>query len=72
VRDSLIDEESWTKAPERFTWRELMERWNQADPDRRYTSESQFSRDFRRGGNAVVSPYNDYELGSLPLKLTIP
>ena len=72
VRVSLIDEESRAKSPERFTWRELMERWNQADPDRRYTSESQFSRDFRRGGNAVVSPYDDYELGSPALKVTIP
>jgi hypothetical protein len=72
VRSSFADGGSRATAPERFNWSELMERWNRENPGRRYSSQSQFSRDFRRGGNAVVSPYDQYELGWPNLKLSIP
>lgn len=72
LRDELPNEEGQGKALKRLPWAELMERWNRANPKQRYSSESQFSRDFRRGGRAVADPYDAQEADWPPLKLSIP
>jgi hypothetical protein len=72
LRAQSPGEEGQKQASERLTWSELMEHWNQQNPEHRYSSESQFSRDFRRGRRAVTDPYDAEGPGWPPLKLSIP
>jgi hypothetical protein len=57
LRGSLPDEGGREEESTRLSWSELMERWNRAHPEQKYSSESQFSRDFRRGRRAVDEPF---------------
>jgi hypothetical protein len=72
LRDELHSEAGRGKARERPSWSELMESWNWANPKHRYSSESQFSRDFQRGAHAVTDPYYEEVPDWPPLKLSIP
>jgi len=70
LRASLSDD----GAPRRLSWRWLMERWNssvQARQEWRYTNENQFSRDYQRGGQAVIIQYGRWDM-YMPQKLSIP
>jgi hypothetical protein len=44
--------------PPRLSWRILMQRWNNANPEEAYEDERHFHRDFYRTANAVVHPYD--------------
>lgn len=44
-------------ASQKLSWRNLMDWWNEANPDQAYEDERHFHRDFRRTANAVVRPY---------------
>jgi hypothetical protein len=74
LRASMNTGEGSNETPRRAPWRELMELWNSSDrarPECRYSNENQFSRDFRRGGRAVVDAYGGTG-PFLPQKLSIP
>ncbi len=65
VRGSMARAEGSTGLEERLHWQKLMVRWNKANSSRSswtYRHPSKFRRDYRRGGRAVVEPYDHYDL----------
>lgn len=63
--------EDQDEAVEERSWHELMEHWNQANPDQKYLRESRFRRDFHRGARAILSPYDASDLWR-PGRLSVP
>jgi hypothetical protein len=67
-------QDGWTPQ-ERRSWRVLMERYNQANPDSAYQDERQFYRDFYRVAHAIVRPYDVDEVTNRTLdslRISIP
>lgn len=50
--------------PPRVSWRRLMDRWNEANPEDPYSDERHLHRDFYRTAEAVVRPYEAARLGT--------
>ncbi len=53
-------------APPRLSWRILMQRWNNANPEEAYDDERHFHRDFHRTASTVVRPYDASSLIGQP------
>jgi len=65
LKASMVRMEDSTKLGKGLSWSKLMMRWNKANASRSswtYRHASKFRRDYRRGGRAVVEPYDHYDL----------
>ncbi len=65
LKASMVRTEDSTKLGKGLSWSKLMMRWNKANASRSswtYRHASKFRRDYRRGGSAVVEPYDHFEL----------
>jgi hypothetical protein len=69
-RKSLQDS-SQGEVPNEVSWSTVMERWNHNNPAQAYKTKSKFRRDFHRGAQAVIHPYDETGLFS-DLTLSIP
>jgi hypothetical protein len=57
LKDLVTSDPVEATAPPRTSWRKLMNRWNEANPEDLYEDERHFHRDFYRTAHAVVRPY---------------
>jgi hypothetical protein len=67
LSELIVREEEGSLAPSRLSWRILMQRWNNANPQEFYEDERHFHRDFHRTANAVVRPYDASSVMGQPL-----